>query len=213
MSAMICAELREVAPEVALGVLDGADRAQALAHVASCAACRRYVDELSRTADALLLAGPEAEPPAGFEQATVALLRPKTPRVARLRVLAAAAALAGIAGSLWAVLGRETAPAGRDDLRTAAIVGRDGRQVGEVSVHDDTTSWCLVSVNAPGVTSDYTVHAQLRDGRTVPIQTFSVRDGVGSYGKVMPVRARDIVEMRLVAAGGGLWATADLSAT
>ena len=193
MSTMSCDELREVAPDIALGVVDGADRARALAHVASCVPCRRYVDELSRTADALL--------------------RPKTPRVARLRVLAAAAALAGIAGSLGAVLGRETAPAGRDDLRTAAIVGRDGRQVGEVSVHDDTTSWCLVSVNAPGVTSDYTVHAQLRDGRTVPIQTFSVRDGVGSYGKVMPVRARDIVEMRLVAAGGGLWATADLSAT
>jgi hypothetical protein len=190
-------------------VLDGADRARALAHVASCAACRRYLDELSRTADALLLEGPEAEPPVGFEQATAALLRPTVSRVARWRVLAAAAALAALAGTVGVVVGRRTVD-GRGDLRTASILARDGRQVGEVSVHDGTSSWCLVSVSSPGVTN--TVHARLRDGRTVPIQTFSVRDGVGSYG-VMLVRGRDIVQVRLVAPSGGLWATADLSTT
>jgi hypothetical protein len=115
-------------------------------------------------------------------------------------VLAAAAALVALAGSVGVVVGRRTVD-GRGDLRTASILARDGRQVGEVSVHDGTSSWCLVSVSSPRRHQRY-VHARLRDGRTVPIQTFSVRDGVGSYGSHAGARARH-VEMRLVAPAAG----------
>ena len=68
MSAYSCAQLRDVAPELALGVLGGAERAEAIMHVNGCARCQALVNELTEVADALPLLAPEIEPPSGFEQ-------------------------------------------------------------------------------------------------------------------------------------------------
>ena len=64
---MTCAEVREAAAELVLGTLDGERRAATAAHLATCAACRSEVEDLTRVTDALWLVAPEAEPPAGFE--------------------------------------------------------------------------------------------------------------------------------------------------
>ena len=58
MSAYSCAQLREVAPELALGVLGGAERAEALIHVNGCARCQALVNELTEVADAIPMLGP-----------------------------------------------------------------------------------------------------------------------------------------------------------
>jgi hypothetical protein len=71
---MGCDALREVAPEVALGLLTGEERAEALAHLQGCEACRAVVASLAGAADELLLAAPEATPPPGFKEAVLALL-------------------------------------------------------------------------------------------------------------------------------------------
>jgi hypothetical protein len=71
---MDCAELREVAPEVALGLLTGEERAAALAHLQRCEACRAEVASLAGTADEVLLAAPRVEPPPGFRDAVLARL-------------------------------------------------------------------------------------------------------------------------------------------
>jgi hypothetical protein len=62
-----CEEFREVAPDLALGLLTGADRAAALAHAATCAECRRYLAGMVQVADELLLLAPSVEPAIGFE--------------------------------------------------------------------------------------------------------------------------------------------------
>jgi len=62
-----CEIFASVAPELALGSLTGSDRATALAHLENCEECAALLAELSAAADALLLAAPEADPPAGFE--------------------------------------------------------------------------------------------------------------------------------------------------
>jgi hypothetical protein len=62
-----CARLRELAPELALGVLTGEERAEARNHLATCADCREYVLELTSVSDGLLALVPGAEPPVGFE--------------------------------------------------------------------------------------------------------------------------------------------------
>lgn len=67
MSIFSCREVRELAPELALGVLGGAERAEAIMHVNECARCQALVLELTEAADALPLLAPELEPPAGFE--------------------------------------------------------------------------------------------------------------------------------------------------
>lgn len=62
-----CDELREAAPELALGGIDDPERARLFAHAAGCPACQARLDELALLVDQLLVAAPELEPPAGFE--------------------------------------------------------------------------------------------------------------------------------------------------
>lgn len=64
---MTCAELADVAAELALGVLTGRERAAALAHLDTCDACREEVRQLMATGEQLVELLPPAEPPAGFE--------------------------------------------------------------------------------------------------------------------------------------------------
>ena len=64
---MTCAELADVAAELALGVLTGRERAMAIAHLDRCDECREHVRQLMATGEQLLELLPPAEPPAGFE--------------------------------------------------------------------------------------------------------------------------------------------------
>jgi len=64
---MTCAELANVAAELALGVLTGRERAEAVAHLDWCEDCREDVRQLMATGEGLLALLPEREPPAGFE--------------------------------------------------------------------------------------------------------------------------------------------------
>jgi anti-sigma factor RsiW len=74
MTSMRCADVREVAPDVALGLLTGEERATALAHLEGCEACRAEVASLAGTADEVLLAAPGAAPPPGFADRVLARL-------------------------------------------------------------------------------------------------------------------------------------------
>lgn len=67
LSDMTCAELADVAAELALGVLTGRERAMAVAHLGGCDECREDVRQLMATGEQLLELLPPAEPPAGFE--------------------------------------------------------------------------------------------------------------------------------------------------
>ena len=64
---MDCSEAATMLDELALDVLPGDRRTALLNHLEECPGCRQLLDELSETADALLLAGPVAAPPPGFE--------------------------------------------------------------------------------------------------------------------------------------------------
>jgi hypothetical protein len=67
LNEMGCQEFSDVAAELALGVLTGRERAQALAHLDRCASCREEVGQLTATGEGLLGLLPSVEPPAGFE--------------------------------------------------------------------------------------------------------------------------------------------------
>jgi hypothetical protein len=67
LNEMGCHEFSDVAAELALGVLTGRERAQALAHLDHCASCREEVGQLTATGEGLLGLLPSVEPPAGFE--------------------------------------------------------------------------------------------------------------------------------------------------
>jgi hypothetical protein len=67
LNEMDCTQLAGVAAELALGVLTGRGRAEAIAHLDGCEACRRDVRQLTLTGEELLGLLPASEPPAGFE--------------------------------------------------------------------------------------------------------------------------------------------------
>ncbi len=76
---MGCAEFADAAAELALGVLTGRERAQALAHLDQCEACRENVRQLTVTGEELVGLLPAIEPPAGFETRVMERLGLGTP--------------------------------------------------------------------------------------------------------------------------------------
>jgi hypothetical protein len=67
LNEMACEEFAAVAAELALGVLTGRERAQALAHLDRCDACRENVRQLTTIGEGLPGLLPASEPPPGFE--------------------------------------------------------------------------------------------------------------------------------------------------
>jgi len=199
-----CAQLEELAPELALGLLSGAERADALRHLAACPGCRAKVEDLARLADRLLLVAPEAEPPVGFEARVLDRLEraARTPKAARPWwrrplvpvVVAGAAALALVAGVVVGrvterdpLLEREYVAAlrtlGGSSLRAARLLGPGGEDAGEAFLYQGRPSWVFVDVRDPsGSGGAYWVELDAADGKPVAAERFALGDGSGSVG-------------------------------
>jgi hypothetical protein len=115
-----CEQVREVAPELALGVLGGAERAEALIHLGGCARCQAYVAELTEAGDALALVVPEREPPPGFEHRVLEALDAGRHR-SRRRVIALVAAVAA-AVAILSITAVRVIDARRDDGATPSAL-------------------------------------------------------------------------------------------
>jgi hypothetical protein len=116
VSTIDCAEFRDRAPELALGLIGGDERGAAIEHVARCAACSIHLEELMRVADLLVQLEPAVEPDVGFESRVMA-------RLAAEGAFAAAAAAAAAAGAVTGA----PAPAGPTTAATNEGTGRLGR--------------------------------------------------------------------------------------
>jgi hypothetical protein len=220
-----CGELAELAPELALGIATGAERARALEHVADCADCRRRLEELSEIADTLLLLAPAREPPNGFEarvqQRLAAEPRGRRPR---RRVAPAAAALllvavlagGGAGGGVFLATraDRELAAGYESSLRTAE--GRyftasnlyetgEGRVVaGTVFGYAGSPSWVFLTLRPSAGTGPFACTLVLADGRRVPLGTFTLSGTEPSWARTLQVDLQDAarLELREVRAGG-----------
>jgi hypothetical protein len=206
-----CAEVADLAPEMGLGVLTGVERANALAHVDNCAACRSVVEQMAEVADSLLALGPEMEPPAGFESRLLARAGPATPTrhnrrrwaVPTLAGLAAAAAVAVIIGqsggqagfkvqhpaALHAIGGREL---------SATALSHDGRQFGQAFVYAGRPSWVFMTVDSDGPPQTVTCELKTADGQTITVGSFTVTDGYRSWGSTISVNPDQIRQVLLV---------------
>jgi hypothetical protein len=213
MSDPRCAETRELAAELALGVVEGEERGRALQHLADCPDCRRRVDELSAVADELLLLAPHREVPLGFEERAAPLRpAPRAPRRFRRVLIPAAAAAAAVAVTLAAV---------GDDLRLAShyrdtLSEADGKQFeatslyapGEVDAgtafgYEGSPSWLLVVVDAEHRVGVRGAELVMSDGKRIPLRSFSLDPPSGSWGMALPVDLRDVSVLRLLPAQGG----------
>jgi hypothetical protein len=209
---MSCDELKHLAPELALGTIDGAERAEALRHLATCSDCRRLVDQLTTVADELLMLAPVQEPPAGFESRMIDALGLQQPRrrlgqrlLTWLGPPVAAAAVTAVA--LVAVYhdDRVTAERYRSTLEQAngryfqaePLRDETGAEAGVAFAYQGSPSWMLVTVD-PGH-RDQVASAELvtRDRRTIPLPRFDLRPD-GSWGGAIPVALHDVAAIRLL---------------
>lgn len=212
---MTCAAVEELASELALGILPGDQRSQVLAHLDGCAACRRLVKELSDAGDALLWLAPEIEPPPGFARRVTKGLRPGAGvgfgRGRRLRWVATAAGVAFVVGLAVGLLPGRLSGGGTVPVRTAAFVTRGSESLtGEVYARSSHPSWVFMTVTDGSSSGTYTCMLVLADGRRLPIGSFPVRSGSGSWGRSVDVAVGDIRTVVLLDASGDPAATATL---
>lgn len=225
-----CDHVRELAAELALGILDGEERGEALTHLSRCPGCRRYVEELSATADELVLLAPRVEPPPGFEARVLELLPHTRPRAARRRraprwrtaaVAAAASAFTALAVWFATDADRELASRYRDTLAVAdgryftakPLAQRSGERVGTVFGYAGEPSWCMVLVrpydDAEAVRDGtYEVELERMDGRRVAMGRITVRDGSGSLGRALSFEYRELREVHILREDGRVVASA-----
>ena len=202
---MTCAELEELAAELALGTVSGAERAAALDHLAGCPACRDLVDQLSRAADTMLLLAPSAEPPPGFESRVLARVgvppvraRRAAPRRRLLVGLAAAAMVAALSGAGAAWLADDDP--GRGDLRTALVRDDQGRWTCRATVYGDRPTWLVVSLDRnDGLNATFSVEAfRAGSASPVPVGSFSIQDGHGSLTTAIELPGDDVRRVRVL---------------
>ena len=213
-----CDDVRALAPELALGLVSGGERAEALGHIDTCGGCRAVVEELARVADSLLLLAPEMEPPPGFESRVLERLVPGRARRRRWPIAIAAAAVVVVAVGIGALAGaaarqpdrleREYIDALRELGGRALVAGRletsDGRQAGQVVLYRGDISWIFATVDDSGVAGDFTVVLRARDGTNVSVPGLDVRGGRGSVGERLEGELRRFRRIEVVDGAGNV---------
>jgi hypothetical protein len=199
MSALGCAEVRELAPELALGIVSGPQRADALQHASECGPCRVLVGELAEAGDALPLLAAEAEPPPGFEQRALSAL--KAPRRRTRRRIAAALGVAAAAAAVISIVGVRIVESTQEDttqsahaagqVRSAEMTGANGLYAGNMFVTDGRPATVVVNVSYGVPAGTYGI--EFRAGSTTKrIGDMRIRDdGQGSWGAVTRLPATD----------------------
>jgi hypothetical protein len=216
-----CSAVRPLLPELATGAIAGDERARALGHVSTCLECGRELAELTKTADALLLLAPPAEPPPGFESKVLATLeaapgpvpihRPRRRRARTVLALAAAVVLAAGTGST--VTYRQTADDRRlaDQYRdtlavangryltAARLTTADAQGAGTVFLYQGNPSWLMLTVTAAPIDGLYDIVAIDRQGAAHPVGRCRVVDRGVTAGYRLPLPLAEITQIQLFA--------------
>jgi hypothetical protein len=219
---MTCEETRRLAAELALGIADGEERAQALRHLAECAECRHAVKDLSEVADELLMIAPERQPPAGFESRVVGSLGLRSTPARRWRrvrgpllagVAAAAVAVAATLAIVMSATSDDRRIASRYKATLAQAHGRyfeaaplqrpGGLRAGVVFGYQGMPSWVFVTVDRPFRSRDYAGELVTISGRRLKLRTFRLDPATGSGGLAIPVDLHSIATVRLVGDNSG----------
>lgn len=200
-----CDEMEALAPELALGTLTGAERADAVGHLESCVDCQLRVSELARVVDSLLLLAPEEDPSDELEQRVLAPTdRERTERSRRRHriprrraVLAgclAAAAAVAVAVGLARLDGDHA-----DTVRTALAVEDGGSSICRAVINEADPAWLFVSLDEPGEQdAQYVVELELEHDVTMRVGRIEVRDGHGVLAVTLDLNDARARAVRLI---------------
>jgi hypothetical protein len=219
---MGCAQVRELAPELALDIAEGEERDAALRHLSDCSGCRQLLSELSSVGDELLQLAPAHDPPVGFESRVLAeitvpprrrSIQPLARRRQWLATAAAAVVLAATLGAgsvLLATAGDRRLAAGYQAVLSqgrgayflaAPLQGPRGR-VGTVFGYQGQPSWVMVTLQ-PSIQEDrFQVQAVTRDGRYLALGDAVLGGAKGTWGGQLPVDLSAVHELRFTGSDG-----------
>jgi hypothetical protein len=206
--------MRDLAPEFALGLADGEERAEALRHLSACGDCRRLVERLSEVADELLTLAPVREPPAGFESRVVERLAPAgapRPRRARRILSRLAPALAAAAVTAAALVAayhddHELATSYRQTLERAGgryfqaqrLHDPAGHRAGLAFGYQGSPSWVVVVVDRAHRDEVGRGELMTTDGHSSPLSSFRLDPRTGTWGGAIPVDLHRVRSIRLL---------------
>lgn len=207
-----CEAVRAAAPELALGVVSGDERARMLDHVARCSECRETVIALANIGDELLTLAPDREPPIGFESRAISRLKLRRRSRRWIGAVAAAAIVAGAlsAGTvLWSTseerdLGAHYKQAlsqadgryfGARELRTGA-----DEKAGSVFVYAGRQSWVFVSFEDERE-GTFGAELETNDGETLRLGEVELSEEKRTWGTALPIELKDASELRIVSGG------------
>jgi anti-sigma-K factor RskA len=239
---MGCDQVRELAPDLAIGIADGQERDAALRHAATCPECRQLVSELSSVADDLLLLAPSHQPPPDFASRTLARMAPPSaqprqrasrralwrttgrhPWVARLAVAASiVVALALGAGAVYqgtagdrrlADSYRSVLAQGHGSFFAAAPLQGPAGTVGRVFGYQGQPPWLYATLNRPGAQpGHFNVWLVTRDGRRLSLGETVLGGTHSTWGSRIPVNLTQVAQLRFEAASGHATIVAYLNA-
>src|SRR5688500_1509143 len=218
MSMLTCAEARDLAPELALGVLGGAERAETLAHIDQCGQCRALVSELTHAGELLPLLAREEEPPPGFEDRVLAAVggvrrRRQWRWVAIVAATAAAATIVSVATVRIVDCGRDSAGVAQSPLgevRAAPMIGPADIPVGWAFASDGRPAAVAITVDYLLPAGEYRIEAVDGAGDPVQLGTMTVVDGRGVWSGTTKASERGLAVVSLLEADGTLVCTAAL---
>src|SRR5215471_403943 len=220
---MGCAAFADVAAELALGVLTGRERAEALAHLDHCDECREHVRQLTMTGEEILGLLPSSEPPPGFETRVMerlGLVVPGPRHAARRRLsgrtrrmlAVAAVALAVIVSALggWGLHAATSSPAG-PPLSSAELLSASHQPVGDVFYYHGDSRWMYMSVYMKNTSGIVICQLVTTDGNVTTVGSFRLVGGYGSWGGPA-AGGGSIAGARLVSPNGSVLASASFPA-
>ena len=206
-----CEEMRDLAPELALGIATAEERALALKHLTRCTECREYLEDLSTIADDLMLLAPDREPSVGFESRVMGSFvpEPKGRSWGRATALVAAAALiAGLAAGGVYLSGsparsaaqryqRALASGNGKEFSAATLTDARLNKAGQAFYYRGRPSWVFVTVSeAEPVSGTYSVELVTKDGKGIQLGSITYTNGRGSWGRAVNLNVGDIKQLR-----------------
>jgi hypothetical protein len=216
-----CQACSELLPELALGILTGRERAEALVHLESCPRCAAELEQLSAVADSLLEVVPGVDPPLGFEVRALERMKPELRAPIRWRpswrVLAASVTFAVAIAVAGVVIGANVsskAPvsysATGDSSVVAHLTAAHGR--GEVILYGGHPGWFVMIVDGMNGRSDVRCVLTMKDGSKVDLGNFWLNNGTGTWSTKLPVALDSISQASVQTPGGQTIATATIRA-